>query len=81
MGSNVTPARRERLQAEGWTRRFTAVARRLTEAVELYRQLGYEVLLEPVAFDEEEIVDKQICKSCFVTSHARTIYTRPRVGG
>ena len=64
------------LQKDGWTRRFTALGRRLNEAVDLYCELGYEVRLEPVDLDEEATAGVEGCKDCFVTMLARTIYTR-----
>ena len=67
------------LQDEGWTRRFTALGRRLNEVAELYSELGFEVRLESVNLDQEEIMSAESCKDCFVTMQARTIYTRPRV--
>jgi hypothetical protein len=78
VSTNVAQIRSAQLQAEGWTRRFTALGRRLNEAAELYRQLGYEVRLEPVDLNEEETTGAEGCKDCFVTMQARTIYTRPR---
>jgi hypothetical protein len=78
MSTNVPQIRRAQLQVEGWTRRFTALGRRLNEVVELYTELGYEVRLEPVNLDEEESMSSECCKDCFVTVQARTIYTRPR---
>ncbi len=78
MSTNVPHMRSVQLQEEGWTRRFTALGRRLNEAVELYHQLGFEVRLEPVALDEEEATGAEGCKDCFVTIQARTIYTRTR---
>lgn len=66
-----------RFQEQGWTQRFTAMGLRLREAVELYHQLGYEVHLEPAALSEEQF-DAEACKHCFVTTQARTIYTRPQ---
>jgi hypothetical protein len=67
-----------RLQEQGWTRRFTALGRRLNEAVELYCQLGFETLLEPAELDEEHLARAEGCERCIVTTLARTIYTRPR---
>jgi hypothetical protein len=78
MRTNVPQIRSAQLQAEGWTRRFTALGRRLNEATELYSELGYEVRLEPVNLDEEETMGAEGCKDCFITMQARTIYTRPR---
>lgn len=65
------------VQEQGWTQRFTAIGLRLREAVELYRQLGYEVYLEPADLSVEQR-ESEACKRCFVTSQARTIYTRPQ---
>ncbi len=67
------------LQVEGWTRRFTALGRRLNELAELYGELGFEVRLESVDLDQEEIMSAESCRDCFVTMQARTIYTRPKV--
>ena len=67
------------LQVEGWTRRFTALGRRLNEVAELYRKLGFEVRLESVDLDQEEIMSAESCRDCFVAMQARTIYTRPTV--
>lgn len=78
VSTNVAQLRSMQLQKEGWTRRFTALGRRLNEAAELYSELGYEVRLEPVDLDEEETMGAEGCKDCFVTMQARTIYTRPR---
>lgn len=66
------------LHEQGWTRRFTALGRRLNEATELYRQLGFEILLEPADLDEEHTPGTEGCEHCIVTTLARTIYTRPR---
>ena len=78
MSTDVSQVRSTQLQAEGWTRRFTALGRRLNEAAELYNELGYEVRLEPVNQNEEETAGAEGCKDCFVTMQARTIYTRPK---
>lgn len=64
------------LEGEHWIRRFTAFGSRLSEAVELYRGLGFEIRLEP-AEPQEEVTDGSGCAQCFVMSLARTIYTRP----
>ncbi len=78
MSTHVPQGRSAELQEAGWTMRFTALGRRLDEAVELYRQLGFEVLLEPANPDEQASSGAESCKHCFVTTYARTIYTRPR---
>ncbi len=68
------------LEAEGWTRRFTAIGPRLNEAVELYRGLGYELRLEPADAGEVGLSD-ETCAQCLVMTLARTIYTRRPVTG
>jgi len=78
MGTDMPQARSVQLREQGWIRRFTAMGRRLNEAVELYHQLGFEILLEPADLDEERISDAEGCENCIVTTLARTIYTRPR---
>ncbi|MGO8949405.1 MAG: hypothetical protein ACLQUY_17500 [Ktedonobacterales bacterium] len=65
------------LEEQGWTHRFTAIGIRLTEAIDLYRQLGYEVHLEPAEHTDEPF-ESPACQFCFVTTQARIIYTRPR---
>lgn len=50
---------------------------RLSEAVELYKSLGFEVRLEPPVFDEMS----EECKKCLLfqdCSKYKTIYTRPK---
>lgn len=64
------------LLAQGWERRFIADPMRAKEAVQLYTDLGFEVLAEPVKENElsEECSDcKLIVSRLFVT-----IYTRKK---
>jgi hypothetical protein len=57
----------------GWQRRFTADAERAKEAMELYRELGYEVRAEAAASDEL----RDECEECHgVATQFKTIYTR-----
>lgn len=63
------------IEAEGWTRRFTAIGPRLSEAIELYRALGYELRLEPADAGDAGLSDES-CAQCVVMTLARTIYTR-----
>lgn len=67
-------SREEELKKEGWEKRFTADEPRLSEAVEQYKEIGFEVLLEPVDTSTEE------CTSCMtvMADRYRTIYTRPK---
>ncbi|MDH5803659.1 MAG: hypothetical protein OEZ54_00645 [Gemmatimonadota bacterium] len=64
------------LVAEGWERRFVADGGRATEAIELYEELGYEVLSVPVKADE--VGDD--CDECQLVAFMRfsTIYTRKK---
>jgi hypothetical protein len=66
--------REEELRKEGWEKRFTIDEPRLSEAVEQYKEIGFEVLVEPVDTDSFE------CASCLtgVSDRTKTIYTRPR---
>ena len=79
MSMNESQISGVQLQEEGWTRRFTALGRRLNELAELYSELGFEVRLESVDLDQEEIMLVESCKDCYVTMQARTIYTRPKI--
>jgi len=65
-------SREEELKKEGWEKRFTIDEPRLSEMAEQYKELGFEVLLEPVDLSSEE------CTSCMTTDPKRykTIYTR-----
>jgi hypothetical protein len=69
-------SREEELKKEGWEKRFTADDPRLTEAVETYKELGFEVHLESVDTSSEE------CTSCLtlLSDRYKTIYTRPAKG-
>jgi hypothetical protein len=78
MRTDESRVRGAQLSEQGWTRRFSALGRRLNEAVEQYSQLGFEILLEPADLDEEFAQRDGGCESCIVTTLARTIYTRPR---
>ena len=45
------------LEDDGWTRQFVACEPRLSEAVDLYKEVGFEVRLEPLPKEPE-------CESC-----------------
>jgi hypothetical protein len=68
--------REKELRKEGWTKRFTMDEPRLSEAINQYEEIGFEVLLEPVDTSSEE------CTSCITAFRDRykTIYTRRRSG-
>jgi len=65
----------EDLLAEGWQRCFIADEPRLSEAVETYEELGFEVLLRPVDPEAEGE-----CTECMKQQPDRfkVIYTRKR---
>ena len=64
------------LIAKGWQQRFTADLQRTEEAVELYRDLGFEVHTEPVQFSEEW----EDCQDCMLLMQMgfKVIYTRKK---
>ncbi len=63
-----------KLVAEGWERRFIADPPRAKEAIQLYTELGFEVLAEPV---KETELDSD-CADCklVISRLFVTIYTR-----
>ncbi len=65
-------SREEQLKKEGWEKRFTMDEPRLSEMAEQYRELGFEVLIEPVDLTSEE------CTDCMANDSKRykTLYTR-----
>jgi hypothetical protein len=67
--------RRKELESEGWVRQFTADEPRLSEAVGEYKELGFDVLAEPI--DSAELGGE--CASCLMADCDRykVIYTRP----
>jgi len=73
-GLTVFMSREEELRKQGWEKRFTIDEPRLSEMAEQYKELGFEVLLEPVDTSSEE------CTTCITAFHDRykTIYTRQR---
>ena len=66
--------REEELRREGWEKRFTTDEPRLSEAMGQYKEIGFEVLVEPVDPASGE------CTGCLagVSDRAKTIFTRPR---
>ncbi len=75
----------ERLEEEGWTKRFVASEPRLSEACDLYRETGYEVHLEPLPAETECETcigeeDQGECRVCFDGNEDqyKIIFTRPK---
>lgn len=62
--------------AAGWQRRFVTDAVRAAEAVELYEELGFEAVADPIEVGD---VGEQ-CDGCRVLAalRFRTVYTRPK---
>jgi hypothetical protein len=52
MGSE-SPSGIERLEKEGWVRQFVSNEPRLSEAINLYKELGFDVHLEPLPKGQE----------------------------
>jgi hypothetical protein len=81
---NKERSRIEILESEGWTKQFIANEPRLSEAVELYRETGFEVHLEPLPEVPEcetcaEEGDTDECRICYegVEDQYKIIFTRP----
>jgi hypothetical protein len=72
-------------EASGWTRRFIACEPKLSEAIELYRDSGFDVLLVNLPSGEDvkncnSNMEKIECRECFdgVENRYRIIFTRPK---
>jgi len=65
-------SREEELKKQGWEKRFTIDEPRLSEMVDQYKELEFEVLLEPVDISSEECT---LCITAFIDRY-KTIYTR-----
>ena len=59
--------------AAGWERRFVAAGERLEEMLELYRELGFEVVADPVP---QEATDAGCAVCLSGRPEYRAIYTR-----
>ena len=76
----------EKLEKEGWERQFVANEPRLSEAVDLYKETGYEVHLEPIPKadnpSELPMVGSE-CTTCFDGNEDqyKIIFTRPSKDG
>ena len=68
-------SREEQLLAEGWKKQSTLDEPRLSEAVQTYREIGFEVILVP--FDPEQ---ESSCTVCMQNTPEKyqTIFTRLR---
>ena len=79
---SVSTQREAELQAQGWVRQTLINQPRLSEIVEEYRNLGFEVHLEPL--DPGACPSSGKCSLCFenpkLAGQFRVVYTRPRRG-
>jgi hypothetical protein len=68
-------SREQELTKQGWTKQSTHDEPRLSDIVEMYEEIGLEVLLEPFNIDEEPG-----CTECMrgAPQNYKTIYTRPK---
>jgi hypothetical protein len=80
--------RNEKLEREGWVRQFIANEPRLSEAVELYKEAGFDVHLEPLPKGQEcegcaGPEEKGECRVCFegFEDQYKIIFTRRRKDG
>ena len=66
----------EELEKEGWIKRTTIDEPRLSEIVEEYESLGFDVHLEPVKVED---LDEE-CRRCYQNqiNKIRTVYVRKR---
>lgn len=68
---------------EGWKRRMVVSEPRLSEVVEMYEQLGFEVRLEQVDPEAADWSEDE-CTMCLedpqFAETIRIVYTRPRPG-
>ena len=68
---------------EGWKRRMVVSEPRLSEVVQMYEQLGFEVRLEPVDPDDPQWAEDE-CTICLedpqFAETIRVVYTRPKPG-
>jgi len=81
-------SRMARLEKEGWIKQFIANEPRLSEAVDLYRESGFDVHLEPLPKGQEcdscagteDQKEKEECRVCFegYEDQYKIIFTRRR---
>jgi hypothetical protein len=84
--SSESGSRMKQLEKEGWVKQFVASEPRLSEAVDLYKEAGFEVHLEPLPKGQEcnacggtEETHGGECRVCFdgFEDQYKIIFTRP----
>ena len=77
-------SRIEDLEKQGWKLQFEAAEPRLSEAVSMYEETGYEVHLEPLDVSEADRDSEECkrCRACFegFEDRYRIIFTRKKEG-
>jgi len=80
----VEESRDQFLRQEGWTRQFIANEPRLSEAIEMYREAGFKVHLEPLPKagetpESSEAKGDTDCRQCFdgFEDQYKIIFTKP----
>jgi len=70
-------SREGELKEAGWVKQFATCEPRLSEFVELYESLGFEVYLEPATL--QDLGATAECNVCYVAEldKYKTIYIRP----
>jgi len=71
--NGMTP---EVLKKQGWEKRLTESEPRLSEVVELYESIDFEVLVLPAT---PEDMNETGCDACVDPNTLKTIHTRPRL--
>ena len=70
-----------KLESEGWTRQSVASEPRLGESVQMYEELGLEVLLVPLVQLDAAKAEEGSCTACFDADtdpeRNMVIFTRP----
>jgi len=76
LSGNGTKSHEDEMREQGWERQFTADEPRLSESIQLFESMGYEVRVE-----EETGCDRE-CNVCFSAAPERykVIYTRRKSG-
>lgn len=72
------------LEQHGWIRQFIANEPRLSESVEMYKEAGFDVHLEPLPPHSQQLKEKECevdadCRQCFegFEDQYKIIFTRP----
>lgn len=73
----ITDIREETMKKGGWQQRSILDEPRLSEAVQLYEEMGFEVMVNDIR--PEDIEEASSCTEC-ISGSLKVIYTRKREG-